>query len=168
MKESRNFSRQEATEAPHSSVGQGGDLSDPPVPPLAVAERWGGGNTMSSGVTIQHPALPIPGGLGLLRGRGEEEGQSQQSGGKQLLDTAGKKQLPNCTSLLEKGRGREVTRCWHQHRNTWQGQGSQGGEASITPKLLQPLGAQPGLQLLIILPELLFFQPGPDTSLQQC
>lgn len=88
---------------------------------------------MSTGVTIQHPTLPIPDGLGLLRGRGEEEGQSQQSGGKQLLDTAGEKQLPNCASLLEKGHGREVTRCWHQQRNTWQGQGSQGGEAGSPP-----------------------------------
>lgn len=121
MQESKNFSRQEATEAPHGSVSQGGGLSDPPVPPLAGAVGWGWRHSVPRS---DNPALPIPSVfLGLLRGRGEEEGQSQQSGGKQLLDTAGKKQLPNCASLLEKGHGREVTRCWHQHRNTWQGQG---------------------------------------------
>lgn len=131
MKESRNFSRQEA---PHSSVCQGGDLSDPPVPALAGAEL-GMETACPSGVTVLHPSLPIPGGLGLLRGRGEEEGQSQQSGGKQLLDTAGKKQLPNCASVLEKGHGREVTRCWQQRREhlAGTGQGSLRGEAASPP-----------------------------------
>lgn len=131
--------------------------------------RGGDGDTVPSGVTIQHPALPIPRALGCSVAEERRKVRASRVEGSSCWTQQEKKQLPNCASLLAKGHGREVTRCWHQHRNTWQGQGRAASEGKQHhPKLLQPLGAQPGLQLLLILPELFFLQRGPDTSLQQC